>query len=84
MTTVIKGRTTRKRPVRVSDEAHDILSRLSERDQVSIPDVIEQLARQAEWAEICRSEQAAFAADLKSPAAMADYELWDETDDDVE
>jgi hypothetical protein len=67
--------------VRVSDRAHVILSHLSEVEHISIPDVIENLAKKAEWEEICRSEREAFQADLASQNAIAEYALWDETDD---
>jgi hypothetical protein len=81
VTTTDRGRT---RPVRVSDSAHAILSHLSEVERISIPDVIENLAKKAEWEEICRSEREAFAADLKNEDAIAEYALWDETNDDID
>ncbi|MDR0959471.1 MAG: hypothetical protein LBM23_03815 [Propionibacteriaceae bacterium] len=84
MTIALESRPARNRPVRVSDEAHEILSRLSKRDHSSIPDLIERLARQAEWEEICRQEREAFVKDLENPEAMADYDLWDSTDDDID
>lgn len=68
--------------IRVSRKTRDSLAARARNRGISLSALLTELAEGAERADAYRSEREATLADLKSPEAMAEYRLWEETLED--
>jgi hypothetical protein len=68
--------------IRVPRKTRDSLAARARNRGISLSVLLTELAEGAERADAYRSEREATLADLKSPEAMAEYRLWEETVED--
>jgi hypothetical protein len=68
--------------IRVPRETRDRLAARARDRGISLSALLTELAERAERADAYRSEREATEADMKNPAALAEYRLWEETLED--